>query len=165
MEQVIATCGPLLLLMRLGDSNSATLSKLKAYVDIIKRLMADVGDYDSDDEDDETMDDTRTLEQKICSAFQKRAPELESDVASTAYVLDPQFIEKSKFAGPDVMDSFWRVSRNVLRVTDDATWRTTRRQIADELTKFRMKTGAFALEDYKTSNALSFWGVAGNRLC
>ena len=163
MERVIATCGPLLLLLRLADSNSATLSKLKITVDNIMTLMSDTGDYDSDDDSDDD-NDTRTLEQKICSSFQKRLPELESDVASAAYVLDPQFVQKSKLAGPDVMNAFWSVSRNVLRVTDDGEWRTMRQKISDEITRFRMKTGAFALEDYTTSNACSFWGVAGNTL-
>ena len=156
MERIISTAGPVLLLVRLADSNAATLSKLKATVDYLKNLMADTGD------DDDT--DNRNLEQKICSVFYDRVDELESDVSSAAYVLDPQFIERSRDAPADIMNAFWSVCRNVLRVEDNDTWRTTRLQIVDELERFRMKTGALALEDYTTSNACSFWGVAGTPL-
>ena len=81
MERVIETTGPIVLLLRLGDSNATTLPKLKGTVDFIQSKMVDSGD--------------ETLEDQICVTFNNRAPELECDIASAAYVLDPQFVIKS----------------------------------------------------------------------
>ena len=93
MERVTKAAGPVLLLLRLGDSNKATLSKLRGTVDYISELMVDSGQD--------------TLEDKIATAFHNRASELECDIANAAYVLDPQFISKSRNSGEDVMSSFW----------------------------------------------------------
>ena len=43
MERVISTCGPILLLLRLSDSNAATLSKLKGTLDYVKSKLIDQG--------------------------------------------------------------------------------------------------------------------------
>ena len=58
MERVVSTVGPILLLLRLADSNAPTLSKLKGTVDYIKSKMIDQGDD--------------SLEDKICIAFHNR---------------------------------------------------------------------------------------------
>ena len=109
METITTAAGPVLLLLRLADSNAPTLSKLKGTVDYIASCMVDSG--------------SNTLQDKICAAFHSRAHELESDIASAAYVLDPQFVRKSRDAGGDVMGAFWNVARRVLRNTDDADWK------------------------------------------
>ena len=59
------------------------------------------------------------------------------------------------------MNSFWKVSRAVLRIDDDVVWRRCRSKIVIELTTFRMGSGGFLHEDYSTPNACEFWGVAG----
>ena len=41
MQRITKTAGPVLLLLRLGDSNETTLSKLKDTVDYISTLMVD----------------------------------------------------------------------------------------------------------------------------
>ena len=151
IEVVTKTAGPILLLLRLADSNNPSLSKLKATVDHIQSTMVEP-------------DEDGTLEEQISFAFHNRVDDLESDVASAAYLLDPQFISKSRNADADTMSSFWKVSRSVLKVTDDAAWRVTRNVIVEELNRFRMKIGPFAYEDYTTSNTCAFWGVAGDTI-
>ena len=147
IKRVTSTAAPVLLLLRLADTNEPTLSKLKGTVDYIKGKMIDTG--------------TNTLEDKICVAFQNRSPELEFDISSAAYILDPQFIMKSRRAGADVMKAFWTVSRKVLRITDDVEWTMRRQDIVNELAKFRMQQGGFAQEDYSETCSHAFWGVAG----
>ena len=148
MDRIVTTAGPVLLLLRLADSNTGSLSKLKGVVDYIStKLMVDKG--------------TDTLEDKICTAFANRAPELESDISNAAWIIDPQFVAKSRKAPPNIMKSFWSVSRKVLRVTDDAEWVSTRAQMVTQLAKFRMATDGFLLENYSTEDTCAFWSVAG----
>ena len=123
-ERICKKCGPILLLLRLTDSNAPTLCKIKGTLEYLKTKFVDTG--------------TNSLEDKICVAFNNRAPEFECDIASAAYVLDPQFIKSSRMATRDVMRSFWDVSRNVLGVTDDDRWSQVRRTLVTELTHFRM---------------------------
>ena len=147
MSAVCKTAGPILLLIRLADSHGGTLSKLKGTVDYIKSQLIDTG--------------AGRIQDDIAAAFHNRAPELDSDIASAAYVLDPQFLDQSRHASSTVMSSFWQISRNVLRINDNADWKTVRSKLAHELAKFRMKTGGFACENYQTTDPCSFWSVAG----
>ena len=67
-------------------------------------------------------DDKNTLEDQITIAFNNRSPELECDVSNATYVLDVQFVSKSHNAGTEVVKSFWKVSREVLRIEDATEW-------------------------------------------
>ena len=82
ISRITKAAGPVLLLLRIADSSSSSLSKLKGTVDYISSLMIDSGD--------------NTLEDQIAVAFHNRAPELECDVSNAAYVLDTQFVSKSR---------------------------------------------------------------------
>ena len=65
-----------------------TLSKLKGTVEYIQTVMVDSGED--------------SLEDRISVAFHNRAPELDCDVVSAAYVLDQQFINPytvSRYSG------------------------------------------------------------------
>ena len=147
VARITRAAGPVLLLLRLADSSSSSLSKLKGTVDYISSLMIDSGNH--------------TLEDQIAVAFHNRAPELECDVANAAYVLDPQFVSKSRInSDPDVMKSFWKVSRDVLRIKDATKWRKVRQDIVGEMANFRMCSGGFAMEDYGVDTC-AFWTVAG----
>ena len=146
MARVTQAAGPVLLLLRLADSNVSSLSKLKGTVDYVTSLMVDSGD--------------NTLEDQIAVAFHNRAPELECDVANAAYVLDAQFVPQSRNVNADVMKSFWKVSRDILRIEDNVEWNRVRQNIVSELAAFRMKTGGFALEGYGVDTC-AFWAVAG----
>ena len=147
ISRICKAAGPILLLLRLADSNAPTLSKLTGTIDYIKTLMQ--------------VSDADTLEDKIYASFHNRAPELDCDIANAAYVLDPEFIQKSRYASPAVMSSFWKVARNVLRITDDNEWEISRRRLVAELSAFRMCSGGFGLEDYGNTDTPSFWTVAG----
>ena len=147
MDVVVEAMGPLLLLLRLADSNAPTLSKVKGTVDLVASKMVDTGND--------------TVSDRICACFHRMVPELTSDIANAAYVLDPQFIEKSKHADQSVMRSFWLVARESLHITDDAAWARARPTMVNELAAFRMKTGGFGLETYDTENACAFWVTAG----
>ena len=147
VARITKAAGPVLLLLRIADSNSSSLSKLKGTVDYISSLMIDNGNH--------------TLEDQIAVAFRNRAPELECDVSNAAYVLDPQFVSKSRNnSDTSVMKSFWKVSREVLRITDDTKWRRVRHEIVGELASFRMRSGGFAMEEYGVDTC-AFWAVAG----
>lgn len=147
MERVVQATGPVLLLLRLADTNKATLSKLKGTVDYISNLMVDSGNY--------------TLEDQIATAFHNRVHELECDIANAAYVLDPQFVSKSRNSGPTVNRSFWKIARNIFKPEDEGDWRRLRAILVSELAKFRMKTGGFAFEDYSLPDTCAFWVAAG----
>lgn len=147
MARICRAAGPVLLLLRIADSNSSSLSKLKGTVDYISSLMIDNGNH--------------TLEDQIAVAFHNRSPELECDVSNAAYVLDPQFVSKSRNnSDTNVMKSFWKVSREVLRIKDATKWRKVRQDIVGELANFRMCSGGFAMEDYGVDTC-AFWTVAG----
>ena len=147
MDVIVEACGPLLLLLRLADSTAPTLSKVKGTVDLVASKMIDTGN--------------ETLTDRISACFHNMVPELTSDIANAAYVLDPQFVRKSKNADQAVMLSFWTVARASLHITDDDAWSRARPQLVNELTAFRMKTSGFGLETYDTDNACAFWVTAG----
>ena len=147
LDEITHHVGPLLLLLRLADSNAATLSKLKGTVEYLRKIYVDSGGD--------------TLKDKISVAFINRAPELECDISSAAYILDPQFVFKSRNAPREVMQAFWRVSRKVLRLIKEDEWNTVRPAIVTELSNFRMKTGGFVAENYNMADTCAFWGVAG----
>ena len=147
MENIVTAAGPVLLLLRLADSNAATLSKLKGTVDYIKNIMPDKG--------------TDTLADKIAIAFHNRAPELESGIADAAWIIDPQFVDKSRKSSSELMGRFWDKARALLRISDDTAWQTKRALLVTELASFRMKTGGFAIENYVTQDSCSFWSVVG----
>ena len=148
IDRVVKRTEPVLLLLRLGDSNKATLSKVRGTLDYVRTLMVETGDD--------------SIEDQIAEAFHNRSRDFESDAANCAYIIDPQFIAVSKNAPSDVMDSFWKVSRNIIdHKLTDAQWLPVRTQLATELQAFRMKTGPWALEDYSMEDTVTFWGVAG----
>ena len=147
MDVIVEALGPLLLLLRLADSTAPTLSKVKGTVDLVASKMIDTGN--------------ETLTDRISACFHNMVPELTSDIANAAYVLDPQFVRKSKNSDQAVMLSFWTVARASLHITDDDAWSRARPQLVNELTAFRMKTGGFGLETYDTENACAFWVTAG----
>ena len=148
MERVIKAAGPLLLVIRLGDLQSGTLSKLRGTTDYIKTLMVQTGDG--------------SLEDQIADCFHNRVTSLESDAANAAYMIDPQFVTKSRDASPELMNSFWTVTKNFLgHALTDEHWLPLRAKVASELQSFRMKSGGFAFEDYTMESTCDFWGCAG----
>ena len=100
MDRILKCAGPLLLLIRLGDMQSGTLSKLRGTTDYIKTLLVQTGDG--------------SLEDEIANCFHNRVSAMESDAANAAYMIDPQFVSKSRDVPPELMTSFWKVVRKIL---------------------------------------------------
>ena len=86
---------------------------------------------------------------------------MRTDIADAAWIIDPQFVDKSRKANSELMVRFWRVCRAVLRLDDDVDWQPMRALLVTELASFRMKTGGFSVENYITDDACAFWSVAG----
>ena len=147
MRIVVTTCGPIMLLLRLTDTNKPTLSKVKGTLDYIKTKMIDSGND--------------TLPDRIAAVFHERLGGFETDLVNAAYILDPQFVNKSRNASAEVMESFWKVARRCLCIYDDGAWRQTRRDIVNQLAAFKMRTGGFTMEEYDRDNACAFWVNVG----
>ena len=105
VDVIVEGMEPMILVLRLTDSNAPTLSKVKVTVDLVASKMIDTGN--------------ETLTDRISACFHRMVPELTSDIANAAYVLDPQFVRNSKDADQSVMLSFWKVARTSLHITDD----------------------------------------------
>ena len=147
MERITKFAGPILLLLRLADSNYATLTKLKGTVDYVAKKLPDSG--------------TDTLEDQIAVAFKNRVLELDSDIATAAWIIDPQFVNKSRQAESSIMTTFWGVCRKVLRVRDEGDWSQMRGELLTQLSRFRLKQGGFSHENYDVADTCAFWVVAG----
>ena len=148
MSRIIKSAGPMLLLIRLGDLKSGTLSKLRDTTNYLRTLFVQTGDG--------------SLEDQIADCFHARVQDVESDVANAAYMIDPQFVSKSRDAPAELMQSFWKVAKKILGHSwTDEQWMPLRTSIASELQAFRMKAGGFAGEDYTMESTCDFWGVAG----
>ena len=148
MSRIIKSAGPMLLLIRLGDLKSDTLSKLRGTTNYLRTLFVQTGDG--------------SLEDQIAGCFHARVQDVESDVANAAYMIDPQFVSKSRDAPAELMQSFWKVAKKILGHSwTDEQWMPLRASIASELQAFRMKADGFAGEDYTMESTCDFWGVAG----
>ena len=86
MDRVIKVLGPLLLLCRLADGQKPVISKLygtQLYVrKCIETFAAAAGPY--------------SIESKVRDVFLKRWDDLQSDIVSATYLLDPLFVDNSK---------------------------------------------------------------------
>ena len=78
MHRVIKTAGPIVLLLRLADMTATTLCKLKGTVDFITSKLVDSG--------------SQSLEDNLAVAWNTRLPEFQSDDATAAWIIDPQFV-------------------------------------------------------------------------
>ena len=97
-------CAPLIMLMRLGDTPSATLSKLRKIVlwcndkfEAVNEIMQGRG---------------HRLESDMHEYWCAWMEEFVLPVADAAYVPHPQWINKSKGAGAVVMEHFWDIAKN-----------------------------------------------------
>ena len=126
MTRITKTAGLVLFLLRLVDNTkSATLSKLKGTVHY-----SNFNGWFRRDEDN-------TLGDRIWTAFHNRVDELECNIVNVAYVLDPQYVTKSRFTTVEVIISFWKVARNfIMKVEDEEEWRCLKIQLVTELTQF-----------------------------
>ena len=75
VRSVVKCAGPVMLLLRLGDTNHGTLSKLRGTLDYVRGLLPQTGNG--------------SIEDQIAEVFHARAGDFESDAANAAYVIDP----------------------------------------------------------------------------
>lgn len=86
MQRVIKTMGPLLILCRLADGQKPVISKLYGTQLYVRKQM----------QDSATAAGADSVEHKICAVFLDRWPEMQSDIVSATYMLDPLFVDKSR---------------------------------------------------------------------
>lgn len=102
LERVIKMMGPLLLLCRLADGQKPVISKLygtQLYVRQEMQKMATASGADS-------------VEARIFKVFLHRWPEMQSDIVSATYLLDPLFVENSRTAAGCTI-ILWKLARKV----------------------------------------------------
>ena len=132
MQRVVKTMGPLLLLCRLADGQKPVISKLygtQLHVrEQIESVAAAAGRYTHDTTyilyiyiptDMYTRTHTHTytgadsVEQKILAVFLTRWDEIQSDIISETYLLDPLFVDQSKRAAVCTI-KLWQLARKVI---------------------------------------------------
>ena len=128
MDRVIKTMGPLLLLCRLADGQKPVISKLYGTQLHVRKVMEDAGAAAGAD----------SVESNICNVFLGRWPEMQSEIVSATYMLEPLFVDKSRLS-VDCTVKLWTLARRVLRVTDDASWTVLHGRLVEQLAKFQHK--------------------------
>ena len=107
MSRVIDMMGPLLLLCRLADGQKPVISKLYGTQLYVRQKMEDIAQRSVDG----TVEN-ESVETEILAKFLKRWTEMQSDIVSATYLLDPLFVETSKTAtGCTII--LWKLARKV----------------------------------------------------
>ena len=110
MDRTIKILGPILLLCRLADGQKPVISKLygtQLYVrKCIETLAAEAG--------------PDSMEAKVRDVFLKRWDDLQSDIVSATYLLDPLFVDNSKNSATCTI-KLWEVARKVPTLTVQQT--------------------------------------------
>ena len=102
MQRVMDTMGPLLLLCRLADGQKPVISKLYGTQLYVREKMEESALRGGD----------QSVEHKISEVFLKRWSEMQSDIVSATYLLDPLFVDKSKNVA-DCTIKLWCLARKV----------------------------------------------------
>ena len=160
MERVLKMMGPLLLLYRLADGQKPVISKLYGTQLYVRKQMEEVAAATAAD----------SFENKILQVFLNRWPEMQCEITSATYMLDPLFVTKSKFA-PNCTVALWRLARKVLRIDDDEQWRRLHGVMVGQLTKFQSKgtglahmSSASAWQNLHSKCALEWWSSWGQEV-
>ena len=128
MQKVIKTMGPLLILCRLADGQKPVISKLYGTQLYVRKQMEDAAARGGED----------SLESKICDVFLHRWHEMQCDIVSATYMLDPLFVTKSRESAECTI-KLWELARRVLRVDDDDEWTALHGRMVEQLSKFQHK--------------------------
>ena len=149
--------GPLLLLCRLADGQKPVISKLHGTQLYVRKQMEDRAAAAGAD----------SLESKICNVFLARWPEMQSEIVSATYMLEPLFVDKSK-TSVDCTVKLWSLARKVFRVSDDQEWISLHGRLVEQLTKFQNKgaglthmSSAAAWVNLHAKCALEWWASWG----
>ena len=101
-DRIIKVLGPILLLCRLADGQKPVISKLYGTQLYVRKCIETVA----------TQAGENTMESKVRDVFLTRWPDLQSDIVSATYLLDPLFVDNSKTAA-DCIIKLWEVARKV----------------------------------------------------
>ena len=131
IDAVIAAMGPLLLLCRLADGQKGTMSKYHGTLLHSRDQLASMAD---------DMPVLAVLGRRIVELvneqFEARWEEMQSDIATASYMLDPQFLPKSADIGDK--SPFWRVAKKVTNLLD-ADWPQHQAKLGRQLAMFQQK--------------------------
>ena len=181
MDRVIKILGPILLLCRLADGQKPVISKLYGTQLYVRKCIETAAATAGPD----------TMEAKVRDIFLERWPDMQSDIVSATYLLDPLFVDNSKTAANCTV-TFWIVARKVycvcvyvfalaltpiptpnqvLRVDDDNEWNALHAKMARQLTKFQAKGGDLphmsspaAWINLHSKCALEWWSTWGQEV-
>ena len=128
IERVVAMMGPLLLLCRLADGQKPVMSKLHGTQLHVRKTMQDMAAAAGDG----------SVEQKICDVFLTRWPEMQSEIASATYMLEPLFVHNSSRSASCTI-KLWSLARRVLGISDDDEWTRTQGVLVEQIVKFQAK--------------------------
>ena len=128
IERAVVMMGPLLLLCRLADGQKPVISKLHGTQLYIRKTMEDKAAAAGDG----------SVEQKICDEFLTRWPEMQSEIVSATYMLEPLFVHNSRRSA-DCTIKLWSLARRVLGIGDDDEWTRMQGILVEQLAKFQAK--------------------------
>lgn len=102
MDKVIKIMGPLLLLCRLADGQKPVMSKLYGTQLYVREKIESVAEESA----------IGSVERKISAVFLTRWKEMQSDIVSATYCLEPLFVDNSKNAAGCII-KLWQLARKV----------------------------------------------------
>ena len=102
MDKVIKILGPILLLCRLADGQKPVISKLYGTQLYVRKSMQSIA----------AAAGPGSVEEQVYNVFLNRWDEMQCDMVSATYLLDPLFVEKSKRAASCTI-KLWQVARKV----------------------------------------------------
>ena len=153
INRVITMMGPLLLLARLADGQKPVISKLHGTQLYVRKFMTDRASTTAEG----------SIERQILDVFLRRWPNMQSEIVSAAYMLDPLFVSQSSQSA-DCTNKLWSVARRVLRPKDDAEWTRLKGTLVEQLAQFQSKgedlehmSSPAAWEKLSSKCALKWW--------
>ena len=153
IERVVVMMGPLLLLIRLGDGQKPVISKLYGTMLYVRKFMEQRAEATEDG----------SVERQILEVFLRRWPNMQSDVISAAYMLDPLFVNTSKHDA-DCTNKLWSLARKIFRPEDDTAWTRLKGILVSQLAKFQSRgddlehmSSAAAWQGLTSKCALKWW--------
>ena len=145
--------GPLLLLCRLSDGQKPVISKLYGTQLYVRERIQQIASASADD----------SVERKFFAVFYKRWPEMQCEIVSATYMLDPLFVTKSRIAANCTI-ALWNLARRVCGITDDDQWNRMHANLVQQLSKFQRKgtglphmSSPAAWTNLHSANALEWW--------
>ena len=160
LERVTKMLGPILLLCRLADGQKPVISKLYGTQLYVRQQMESIANETEDD----------SIEKQILERFLRRWPEIQCEMVSATYLLDPLFVPQSSQSAECTI-CLWNLARRVLGIEDDDQWTRMHGVLVRQLTKFQAKganlphmSSAAAWTELLSQCALEWWSSWGQEV-